>query len=471
MNFSTIPTAIADLQQGKPIIVVDDEDRENEGDLVIAAEFTTAEMINFMARECRGLICITMLGERLDQLKIPMMVAQGENTSGFGSPFTVSVEASRGVTTGISAADRAHTIQVLIDPTSTPEDVASPGHMFPLRANSAGVLARQGHTEASVDLARLAGLTPAAVICEIMNVDGTMARQPQLLDFAKQHQLTIVTIEALVKYRQNLQTEHNHHTNGTTPLSTNNPLNGHDEFLSPKDQAVTSTSFNGYMNGHDSLLSMRNGINGTNGAPAHDEHLTGRPKLERVATAHLPTRHGKYCVTAYRDNAGNEHLFLSMGNINEGTPLVRLHSECMTGDVLGSVRCDCGEQLEMALQRISETGHGAVVYLRQEGRGIGLANKIRAYALQDTGLDTVEANEHLGFPADARSFDLAASILHDQGISAVRLMTNNPRKMTDLEAYGIRVVERLAHQPQAKPENISYLQTKAKKLNHQLTGV
>jgi len=405
-QLNSVVEALADLQAGKAIIVVDDEDRENEGDLLVAAEFATPEMINFMTQHARGLVCITMTGEMLDRLEIPMMVPHQKNSSGFTSPFTISVEASTGVTTGISAPDRARTVQVLIDPDSTPNDIAMPGHMFPLRAQPDGVLARPGHTEAGVDLTRLAGLTPSAVICEIMEADGTMSRLPSLMRFAAEHDLKIISIESLIEYR----------LHAMAPSA-------------PMESTVT-----------------------------------------RVDTAYLPTRFGNFTVTAYRDNQDKEHLLLSMGDRPSRAPLVRLHSECLTGDVLGSIRCDCGDQLQNALQRIAHQGEGMLLYLRQEGRGIGLANKIRAYALQDGGMDTVEANLYLGFAPDQRNFAVAAAMLRDQGVDAVRLMSNNPRKIADLEANQIRVVERVSHQVEARPENRRYLQTKAEKLNHQLTS-
>ncbi len=399
-KLNTIEEALTDLQVGKPIIVVDDEDRENEGDVLVAAQFATPDIINFMAQKARGLICIAMTGPMLDRLNIPLMIPAEQNNSRFNSPFTISVEARTGITTGISAYDRARTVQVLIDPTSTAADITMPGHMFPLRAHPNGVLARQGHTEAGVDLARLAGLTPAAVICEVMAKDGNMARLPVLHQFAHKHQLKIVSIKDLVAYR--LQ------------------------------QEVSST-------------------------------------ITRVSSAQLPTRFGKFKVTAYRDSQNREHLLLSMGEVSTGEPpLVRLHSECLTGDALGSLRCDCGEQLQNALHRIAQEGRGILLYLRQEGRGIGLANKIKAYALQDQGLDTVEANLCLGFSPDQRNYDVAAAILRDQGVTAVRLLTNNPQKVAGLKANQIQVVERVPHQVQAREENQFYLQTKAKKLNHQL---
>jgi 3,4-dihydroxy 2-butanone 4-phosphate synthase/GTP cyclohydrolase II len=396
-TLSTLEEGLADLRAGKPIIVVDDAERENEGDLVVAAQFVTPEIINFMAREARGLICIALTGATLDRLRIPMMVPPQQNSSGFGSPFTVSVEARTGVTTGISAYDRTRTIQVLVDPASTPADIAMPGHMFPLRAHPDGVLGRRGHTEAGVDLTRLAGLIPAAILCEIMADDGTMARLSALSRFARRHHLSIISIESLVNYR-----------------------------LERLEQS----------------------------------------EITRVDSAQLPTHYGQFEVTVYLDRQQREHLLLSLGDVQTAPPLVRLHSECLTGDVLGSVRCDCGEQLQAALQRIAQEGRGILLYLRQEGRGIGLANKIKAYALQDRGLDTVEANLCLGFSPDQRDFAIAAAMLRDQGVAAVRLMTNNPRKVDDLEANQIQVIERVAHQVPARPENRSYLETKVKKLNH-----
>lgn len=396
-RLNTIEEGIAAFQKGEPLIVLDHEMRENEADLMVAAQFATPEIINFFARDGRGLICIAMTGIMLDRLGIPMMVPSIQNTSGFTTPFTVPVEARTGVTTGISAYDRARTVQVLIDPASTQEDIVMPGHLFPLRAHPQGVLGRQGHTEAGIDLARLSGLTPATVLCEILDDNGTMARLPALLRFAEQHRLKIVSVEQLVRYRRQ-----------------------------------------------------------------HEAH----PPVQRGGSAQLPTTFGLFYVTAYLDAHHREHLLLTMGDITRETPLVRLHSECLTGDVLGSCRCDCGEQLQLALQQIADKGRGMLIYLRQEGRGIGLANKIRAYQLQDQGMDTVEANQCLGFPADQRNYDVAAAILRDQGISAVHLMTNNPQKVADLKACNIHVLERVPLQVKAKPENIHYLRTKAHKLQH-----
>jgi 3,4-dihydroxy 2-butanone 4-phosphate synthase / GTP cyclohydrolase II len=417
MPFATIETAITAFKAGRFVIIVDDADRENEGDLAIAADFVTPQAINFMAKEGRGLICLALTGPMLDRLELPLMVPPEANRSGFGTNFTVSVEARHGVTTGISAHDRARTVQVLIDPQSSRADIATPGHMFPLRAHPDGVLGRRGQTEASVDLARLAGLTPAAVICEIMAEDGQMARLPQLAEFAARHDLPIISVADLVAYRQQLEGK-------------------------------------GRVNGRIS-------------------HKPSPPPVSvtHVETAHLPTAYGLFQAAAYRDPSGFEHLLLYRGDLKNSSPLVRLHSECLTGDVLGSQRCDCGQQLQLALERIADAGRGALLYLRQEGRGIGLANKIRAYALQDQGLDTVEANLCLGFPADGRSYGVAAAILRDQGITAVRLLTNNPAKVSGLQQNGIEVVERLPHEVTANVHNHHYLRTKAEQMDHLLEMV
>ncbi len=413
MPFTTIETAITAFQNGRFVIIVDDADRENEGDLALAADFVTPQAINFMAREGRGLICVAMTGSLLDRLELPLMVPPEANRSGFGTNFTVSVEARHGVTTGISAHDRARTVQVMIDPNSSRADIATPGHMFPLRAHPDGVLGRRGQTEAGVDLARLAGLTPAAVICEIMAEDGRMARLPQLQEFATRHDLPLISVADLVAYRQ--QVEGKVRVNGRLPHEPSPPVS-----------------------------------------------------VTYVETAHLPTAYGPFQTAAYRDPSGFEHLLLYQGDLRREPPLVRLHSECLTGDVLGSQRCDCGQQLQLALERIATAGRGALLYLRQEGRGIGLANKIRAYALQDQGLDTVEANLCLGFPADGRSYGVAAAILRDQGVTAVRLLTNNPAKVSGLQQSGIEVVERLPHQVAANSHNRHYLHTKAERLAHLL---
>jgi 3,4-dihydroxy 2-butanone 4-phosphate synthase/GTP cyclohydrolase II len=397
MGLATIPEAIEDIKAGKFVIVVDDEDRENEGDFIMAAEKVNSEAINFMAVHGRGLICMPVTGERLDELKIPMMASN--NTSHFGTAFTVSVEAKQGTSTGISAADRARTVQTIIDPKTKPEDLVMPGHMFPLRARDGGVLVRAGQTEATVDLSRLAGLYPAGVCCEIMNEDGTMARLPQLEVIAKKLGLKIVSVADLIAYRFR----------------------------------------------HERLVT-------------------------RVAEANLPTKFGDFKVIAYKSTTDpDEHLAMVMGDVATDEPvLVRVHSQCLTGDVFHSLRCDCGEQIEMAMKRIADEGRGVVLYLRQEGRGIGIHNKIKAYALQDKGLDTVEANLSLGFKDDERDYGIGAQILADLGIRKMRLMTNNPKKGSGLESYGLKITEQLPITTQPNPHNRRYLQTKQKKLGHLL---
>jgi 3,4-dihydroxy 2-butanone 4-phosphate synthase/GTP cyclohydrolase II len=397
MPFATIEEAIADIRAGKFVIVVDDEDRENEGDLVVAAEKVTPEHINFMAKEARGLICVPIIGRRLDELRIPLMVQ--DNTAPHRTAFTVSVDYKAGTTTGISAYDRAATVRALIDPAARPEDFARPGHIFPLRYQEGGVLVRAGHTEAAVDLARLAGLYPAAVICEVINEDGTMARLPHLEAFAQKHGLKIITIADLIAYRHR----------------------------------------------HERLV-------------------------QRGATARLPTRWGEFTVYAYRSVVDpNEHLALVKGVLSPEEPvLVRMHSQCLTGDIFGSLRCDCSWQLQRSLEMISREGKGVLVYLRQEGRGIGLHNKIRAYALQDQGLDTVEANQRLGFPPDLRHYGVGAQILVDLGVRKIRLLTNNPRKVVGLHGYGLEIVERLPIVAPTTPENSKYLEAKRVKLGHLL---
>ncbi len=397
MGLATIPEAIEDIKAGKFVIVVDDEDRENEGDLIMAAEKVTAEAINFMARYARGLICMPCNGQRLDELKVPMMVVN--NTAKLGTAFTVSCEAREGTSTGISAADRARTVQVIINPLTRPEDLVYPGHMFPLRAKDGGVLVRTGQTEATVDLARMAGLYPAGVCCEIMNEDGTMARLPQLEAIAKKFGLKIISVADLIAYRFR----------------------------------------------HETLV-------------------------QKVAEAKLPTAYGEFKVIAYKSTTDpDEHLALVMGDVATDEPvLVRVHSQCLTGDVFGSLRCDCGEQVQMAMKKIAAEGRGVVLYMRQEGRGIGIHNKIRAYELQDKGMDTVEANIALGFKPDQRSYGTGAQILVDLGVRNMRLMTNNPKKMSGLESYGLKIVEQLPLTTQPNEHNIRYLKTKQEKMGHLL---
>jgi len=395
MPISKIEDVLEDLRQGKMIILVDDEDRENEGDLTIAAENVTPESISFMARFGRGLICLALAPEIIERLKLPQMVT--ENLSPFRTAFTVSIEARTGVTTGISAHDRAHTIQTAIAEEAKPEDIITPGHVFPLRARRGGVLFRTGQTEGSVDLARIAGLKPAAVICEIMNDDGTMARMPQLERFAAEHGLKIATVADVIAYR--MKTE----------------------------------SF-----------------------------------VHQVAETLLPTPCGEFRACAFvNDIDTNEHLALVKGEIDpEKEIMVRVHSECLTGDVFGSFRCDCGEQLHRAMEMIQEEGLGVILYLRQEGRGIGLANKLKAYALQDQGRDTVEANEDLGFEADLRDYGVGAQILVALGIRKMRLLTNNPKKMVGLDGYGLQITGRVPMECEPRPENRRYLMTKCQKLGH-----
>jgi 3,4-dihydroxy 2-butanone 4-phosphate synthase/GTP cyclohydrolase II len=396
---ANIASAIKDVKEGRMVILVDDEDRENEGDLMIAAEKVTPEAINFMATYGRGLICLSLTPERIEELKLPMMVS--ENRARFQTAFTVSIEARWGVTTGISAADRATTVLTAVDDRTKSEDLVSPGHIFPLRAREGGVLVRSGQTEGSVDLARLAGLKQAAVICEIMNEDGTMARMPDLEIFASRHGLRVVTIADIIKYR------------------------------------------------------MRN------------ESL-----VRRAATATLPTEYGStFTAIAYENDIdSHHHLALVKGEIHpEDEVLVRVHSQCLTGDVFGSKRCDCGDQLHKAIAMIEEEGKGVILYMRQEGRGIGLINKLKAYGLQENGKDTVEANEELGFKADLRDYGIGAQILVDLGVRKIRLMTNNPRKIIGLEGYGIRVVDRISIETKPHMENIRYLKTKKKKMGHLLS--
>jgi len=397
MTLATVTEAIEDIRSGKFVIIVDDESRENEGDLCIAAEKVTAQHINFMAKEGRGLICLPITGQRLDELHIPLMVDR--NTSSFTTAFTISVEAKRGVTTGISAHDRAATVKAIIDPKTRAEDIARPGHMFPIRAREGGVLVRAGHTEAIVDLARLAGLYPAGVICEIMNEDGSMARLPQLEKIAAKQGIKIIAITDLIAHRRKTE-----------------------------------------------------------------------KLVQRVTEAKLPTRYGDFTAVAYRSIVDpDEHVALVMGDVNIPDPVIaRVHSECTTGDVFHSLRCDCGDQVEMAMQRISQEGRGVLLYMRQEGRGIGFHNKLRAYALQDQGLDTVEANEALGFEPDLRDYGIGAQILADLGLHKIRLLTNNPKKVIGLQGYGLEVVETVPIVCKPNPYNIGYLQTKKEKMGHVL---
>ncbi len=397
MSLSSVEAALEDIRQGRFVIVVDDDDRENEGDLIIAADRITPEAINFMARYGRGLICAALDPMYFEKFGIPLMVPSSLNTSQYGTSFGISVGATHGVTTGISAADRARTVQLLVDPNASVSDLTMPGHIFPLRARPGGVLERRGHTEAAMDLARLAGFNPAGVICEVMKEDGSMARLPHLETFAREYDLKIISIEALATYRR-------------------------------RNEAIVT----------------------------------------KVENARIPTRHGDFETIAYRDGKGLEHLAMCFGNQSQEDVLVRLHSECLTGDVFGSMRCDCGDQLQLAMERICEEGAGILLYLRQEGRGIGLANKIKAYALQDKGLDTVEANRSLGFPDDARTYDVGAAILKDLGIRSIRIMTNNPHKVKGLEGCGINVNGRLPHEGRSHGGNDGYLRTKAEKMGHLL---
>jgi 3,4-dihydroxy 2-butanone 4-phosphate synthase/GTP cyclohydrolase II len=401
MSVATIEAAIEDIRHGKMVILVDDEDRENEGDLTMAAEATTPEAINFMAKHGRGLICLTLTPEKCDTLGLRPMVR--DNTSPFETAFTISIEAKLGVTTGISAADRAQTVLTAVADDSSPDDLVSPGHIFPLRAKSGGVLVRTGQTEGSVDLARLAGLKPAGVICEIMNDDGTMARMPELKKFARNHGIKICTIADLVAYRL-------------------------------KNEILVRT----------------------------------------VAEAHLPSRYGgDWRAIAFENDVDKlDHIALVKGEFNKGEPvLVRVHSECLTGDVLGSQRCDCGEQLHRAMTMIEREGKGVIIYMRQEGRGIGLINKLKAYELQDKGRDTVEANLELGFKADMRDYGIGAQILLSLGINKMRLMTNNPKKLIGLQGYGIDIVERVAIEAVATQINKGYLKTKRDKMGHLLENL
>ncbi|MBI4343178.1 MAG: bifunctional 3,4-dihydroxy-2-butanone-4-phosphate synthase/GTP cyclohydrolase II [Candidatus Omnitrophica bacterium] len=397
LTFHPIPEMLDEIRAGRLVIVVDDGDRENEGDLVMAAAFTTPEHVNFMATHGRGIICVPMEGPALDRLSLHPMVTPSEDP--MKTAWTISVDAKRGVSTGISAHDRAHTIQTLVNPRSASGDLARPGHIFPLRAKEGGVLRRAGHTEAAVDLARLAGVAPAGVICEIMRDDGTMARIPDLFAFAGQHGLKICTIASLIEYRRRFE-----------------------------------------------------------------------KLVQRIVRTTLPTIAGQFDAVLYETTVDDlHHIALVKGTVDDGQPaLVRVHSQCLTGDVFGSLRCDCGPQLRRAMEQIAEAGRGVVLYINQEGRGIGLANKLKAYALQEQGMDTVEANLALGFEPDLRDYGIGAQILVDLGLKDLRLLTNNPRKIVGLEGYGLRVVERVPIEVAPKPENAKYLETKREKLGHLL---
>jgi 3,4-dihydroxy 2-butanone 4-phosphate synthase/GTP cyclohydrolase II len=395
--FATIDEALDDIRQGKMVVVCDDEDRENEGDLTMAAQFATPEAVNFMAKEGRGLICLSLTPERCDELGLDLMAAKNE--SPFETPFTVSIEAREGVTTGISAPDRARTIQVAIDPESSPRDLVQPGHIFPLKSKAGGVLERAGQTEAAVDLARLAGLNPAGVICEVMNDDGTMARVDDLVGYCARHGLKMITVADLIAYRRR----------------------------------------------HDKLV-------------------------ERVVSTKLPTGFGDFDAVGYRELVGGKHhVALVKGDVDGAQDvLVRVHSECLTGDVFHSLRCDCGEQLESALSMIEREGHGVLLYLSQEGRGIGLLNKLRAYKLQECGMDTVDANLQLGLPADLRDYGIGAQILVDLGLTSIRILTNNPKKIRGLEGYGLSVSEQLPIEHLPNPHNEDYLRAKRERMGHTL---
>src|SRR5213594_3445009 len=396
-RFNSIESVISDVQAGKMVIVVDDADRENEGDLIMGAQFVTPENVNFMAKHGRGLICVPTISERLQQLGIERMVRQNRET--FGTDFQISVDAARGITTGISAADRAQTIRIMAEPTAVPEELVQPGHVFPLRAKPGGVLQRAGHTEAAVDLVKLAGCRPIGVICEIMSDDGSMARLPELVDFARKHSLKICTIEELIKYRR-----------------------------------------------------------------------TREKLVERIEVVKMPTDYGDFDLHLYRSKVdGQHHLALVKGEVaGKKSVLVRVHSECLTGDVFGSKRCDCGPQLHQAMRQVAEAERGVIVYMRQEGRGIGLPAKIKAYKLQERGYDTVEANTKLGYGMDLREYGLGAQILVDLGLKTIRLLTNNPKKIVGLEGYGLEVIEQVSIRVPPNPHNTRYLNVKREKMGHLL---
>ena len=396
-TFDSIESVIADIRQGKMVIVVDDEDRENEGDLIFAAEKATAKNLSFTVRYTSGVVCVPMEGGNLDRLNLPLMTQQ--NMERMRTAYTVSVDAARGVTTGISAADRARTIQLLADPKTQPDDLVRPGHVFPLRYREGGVLRRAGHTEAAIDLARLAGLSPAGVLAEIVNDDGTMSRLPALLKFAGKHHLKICTIASLIEYRR-----------------------------------------------------------------------TREKLVERVETVKMPTDYGDFDLALYRSRVdGQHHIALIRGDVaGQKNVLVRVHSECLTGDVFGSRRCDCGPQLHQAMRQVADAGQGVIVYMRQEGRGIGLAPKIKAYKLQEQGYDTVEANEKLGYGMDLREYGIGAQILVDLGIKTIRLLTNNPKKLVGLEGYGLEIIQQVSIKVKPNPHNARYLKTKREKMGHLL---
>jgi 3,4-dihydroxy 2-butanone 4-phosphate synthase/GTP cyclohydrolase II len=395
--FATIEEAIDDIRQGKLVVVVDADDRENEGDLTIAAQFATPESVNFMATHARGLICLCLSEERCEELDLRPMTDRNETP--YGTAFTVSIEAREGITTGISAADRSRTIQVAIDPSKGPQDLVQPGHVFPLKARRGGVLERAGQTEAAVDLARLAGLNPAGVVCEVMNEDGTMARVPDLIPYCERHGIKLVTVADLIEYRR------------------------------------------------------------------RTEKL-----VERMTTVQLPTEYGEFTAVAFRETlTGKHHVALVRGEVDGAeNVLVRVHSECLTGDVFHSLRCDCGEQLDLALRRIADEEEGVLLYMAQEGRGIGLLNKLKAYELQENGLDTVQANLELGFPADAREWGIGNQILSDLGLTTIRILTNNPKKLAGIDGFGLEIVEQIPIEVSPKPENERYLATKRDKLGHRL---